>query len=88
MTPAVTRITTDGDVWQFQKVKSSNIDSIAYSPAKSLMLVRFRDGAIYEYADVPAEKHTALMAAPSIGRHLAQTFGKGRRLSGAEVQAL
>ena len=51
-------------------VKSSNIESVAYDPATRELHVRFKNGGTYSYEDVPAEKHAALMAAPSVGGYL------------------
>lgn len=53
-------------------VKSSNIKSIGHDPATNTMHVEFNNGGVYEYDDVPPEKHAALVNAHSIGAHFAQ----------------
>jgi hypothetical protein len=54
----------------YAPVKSGNIKEVGYDPASRTLGVRFHSGATYHYADVSAEKHAALMAAPSVGSHL------------------
>jgi hypothetical protein len=51
-------------------VRSSNISSIGYDPQKKTLEVRFRDGAVYQYFDVPAYLHSELMNASSHGKFL------------------
>jgi hypothetical protein len=51
-------------------VKSSQIASVGYDPEKQVLEIEFRHGGtIYHYFEVPPEKHAALMAADSIGKH-------------------
>lgn len=50
-------------------VTSSQIKSIGYDPATNTLEVEFTNGSVYQYADVPAETHRALMGAESIGRY-------------------
>lgn len=53
-----------------QPVKSSQIASVGYDPEKQVLEIEFRHGGnIYHYANVPPEKHAALMASDSIGKH-------------------
>lgn len=52
-------------------VTSSNIKSIGYDSAGKLLEVEFMNGGVYVYKDVPPEEHQALMAAKSVGAHLA-----------------
>jgi len=52
-----------------QKVNSSDIDSIGYSDAKNIMLVRFKTGAMYEYHGIGADIYTALVSSQSIGKY-------------------
>ena len=51
-----------------QKVESSNITSIGFDA--STLEVEFTNGSIYQYAGVPCEVHTALMAVESKGKFL------------------
>ena len=52
-------------------VKSSNVSKIGYSPETKTMHVEYAGGGTYAYHGVSADQHKALMAAPSIGKHLA-----------------
>lgn len=51
-------------------VKSANVEAIGHDPVTNKMRVRFHGGAEYEYHDVPAKAHQALLDAASIGKHL------------------
>ncbi len=53
-------------------VDSSNIASIGYDAETATMHVEFHSGRVYEYADVPAEEHANLLAAPSVGGHFSK----------------
>jgi hypothetical protein len=54
----------------YQKVKSSNISEVGYDPETKTLGVKFHNGGVAHYHDVAPEKHTAMMAAESIGKHL------------------
>ncbi|MYS13691.1 KTSC domain-containing protein [Streptomyces sp. SID4982] len=60
-----------------EQVRSSNIRSVGYSQADRVLEVAFHSGALYRYDSVPADVHSALMAASSKGSFLAR-FVKGR----------
>lgn len=51
-------------------VASSQVKAIGHDPATNTLRVEYASGGVYDYAGVDAEKHRALMAAPSIGSHL------------------
>ena len=53
-------------------VTSSNIKSVGYDPASEILEVEFNNGGVYQYAHVSQAKHTALMAAPSVGRYFSR----------------
>ncbi len=53
-------------------VQSASIHSIGHDPETSTLHVKFHSGDTYHFHNVSALKHQALMAAPSIGRHLNQ----------------
>lgn len=53
-----------------QRVTSSNIASIGYDPASSVLEVEFVNGSIYQYRSVPQYIHDALMTASSHGSYL------------------
>jgi hypothetical protein len=55
-----------------QLVQSSNVYSVGYDAEKRRLEVEFVNGGVYEYLDVPPEKHEALLAAESKGRYLTQ----------------
>lgn len=50
-------------------VESSHLKSVGYDAESRILTIEFRDGAIYEYADVPPEIHAGLMNAASHGRY-------------------
>lgn len=56
-----------------QPVTSGLIHAIGHDPETNLLYVQFKakagPGSIYSYPNVPAEKHAAMMAAESIGKH-------------------
>lgn len=50
-------------------LSSSCLSHASYCPASSILTVRFtKSGCRHSYADVPAEKVSRMLAAPSIGR--------------------
>lgn len=58
-------------------VSSSNIESIGYDASSSILEVRFLNGAIYQYHNVPHSIYSGLMAAPSHGSYLDTYIKKG-----------
>lgn len=58
-------------------VESSNVESVGYNPETETLHVRYKNGSLYEYAGVPQDTHEELMAAESVGQHLAQNV-KGK----------
>lgn len=50
-------------------VTSSQLKSVGHDPATNKMHVEFKNGTVYEYADVSAADHQALVSAPSVGQH-------------------
>lgn len=54
-----------------QTVDSSQIRSVGYDEAAKTLEVEFTTGGIYQYADVPKEKHAAFLSSDSKGRYLA-----------------
>lgn len=61
-------------------VESSNIASIGHE--NEVLKVQFRDGAEYQYEDVPAARHAELMASESKGKWLNEFIYRrsGRKL--------
>lgn len=56
-------------------VDSSSIDSVGYE--RNVLEVRFRNGGLYQYLDVPEQAVVALMRAESKGRFFNQEI-RGR----------
>lgn len=54
-----------------QNVESSNVESVGYDPDTQELHVRYKNGSLYKYEGVPPEAHEELMAADSVGTHLA-----------------
>lgn len=48
---------------------SKNIARAGYDPATQTLRIEFRNGGAYDYADVPSETHTGLVAADSPGSY-------------------
>lgn len=48
-------------------VESGNVAEIGHDAATNTLEVQYKNGGVYRYADVDADKHSALMKAPSIG---------------------
>ena len=53
-------------------VKSSNVVSIGYDPARQALEVEFRSGTVYRYDGVPPDIHQALMQSRSAGTFVAR----------------
>lgn len=53
-----------------QRVSSSNIASIGYDESTSTLEVRFLNGGIYHYFNVPLSAYRGLMTASSHGTYL------------------
>lgn len=51
-------------------VTSGNCASVGYDVTTSILEVEFRRGGVYQYFDVPASEHAALLAASSVGGYL------------------
>jgi len=50
-------------------VESSTLAVVAYDEARELLQLQFLSRAIYQYLNVPAAVHQALLDAPSKGRY-------------------
>lgn len=59
---------------EWKDVTSSNVAAVAWRQTSTTtvspgdLLVRFRNGSVYKYMDVPREVYRRLLAAPSVGR--------------------
>ena len=54
---------------QRDRVDSSVIATIGYSPDDCVLEVEFHSGRVYQYFDIPVEEYEKLMTASSIGRY-------------------
>jgi hypothetical protein len=50
-------------------VVSSNIVSVRYDPEARTLDVEFKNGAVYQYADVPQEEYDGFLSSDSKGRY-------------------
>ncbi|MXW62758.1 MAG: KTSC domain-containing protein [Acidimicrobiaceae bacterium] len=50
-------------------VSSTNIQSIGYESNSRVLEIEFRQGAVYQYSNVPASLHRGLMNAASHGSY-------------------
>jgi hypothetical protein len=48
---------------------SKVLKSVGYDEASGTLEVEFKNGGLYQYADVPADEYAALMLAPSKGTY-------------------
>lgn len=55
-------------------VSSSNIESVGYDEQNQLVYVRFINGTLYIYKEVPKYEYEALLNAPSIGSYLHRNY--------------
>jgi hypothetical protein len=52
------------------KVNSSTISEIGYDAQRSVMIVKFKTGAVYEYLEVPQSIYDFVINADSVGKAL------------------
>lgn len=51
-------------------VSSSMLQAVGYDAANNALYVRFNNGKLYRYLDVPSGEYEAMRAADSVGRYL------------------
>lgn len=51
-------------------VTSRHIAAVGHDPMTNTLTVQFRNGATYEYEDVPRERYEVLLGADSAGTYL------------------
>jgi Zn finger protein HypA/HybF involved in hydrogenase expression len=56
----------------WQSVKSSNIEALAYDPEKKILSVRFIKSGIYHCLDVPQNIFDEFLNAESVGKYFAE----------------
>jgi hypothetical protein len=59
---------------QRTSVSSSNVESVGYDEDHQTLEIEFKNGAIYQYFDVPQNIFNTLIAAGSIGAYLASNI--------------
>lgn len=68
----------EADAQSWTSVRSSNVESVAYSDDFARLYVRFKGGAIYVYHTVPRGVFDGLLSAPSKGQYVFYVLrGKG-----------
>jgi hypothetical protein len=73
--PILPRLIRIQESMQRVPVDSSSITSIGYAPEQQVLELEFRQsGEVYQYFNVPAEEHTAFLAADSKGTYLNRHF--------------
>lgn len=53
-----------------QQVESSNIASIGHDAETNVLEIEFKNGAVYQYPDVPRWRYNEMMSADSKGQFL------------------
>lgn len=52
-----------------QPVSSSDLRSVGYDAANSILEIEFHSGGVYQYFSVPSNTYQSLMSAPSHGQY-------------------
>lgn len=55
-------------------VSSSNIESIGYDESNEQVYVKFLNGSLYVYTNVPIHEFESLRDAPSLGSYLHRSY--------------
>lgn len=53
-----------------EPVESSQVESIGHDEAMGILVVKFKKGGLYAYADVPRSKFSDMKASESVGGYL------------------
>lgn len=62
-------------------VSSSNVSAVGYDNDTSTLQIRFNDGSLYQYFDVPKPIYVGLLAADSVGKFMHQNVKGAFRYS-------
>lgn len=62
---------------QLYAVVSSNIAAVGYDAESMVLYVKFKNGSVHAYEQVPAFEYLGLRAAPSVGKRFAANI-KGK----------
>ena len=57
-------------------VVSSNVESIGYNEGTQILRIKFLNGAIYEYKNVPLMEFEQLKNASSVGSYLSRNIAR------------
>jgi hypothetical protein len=60
-----------------QRVSSSNLHSVGYDPESLTLEIKFQGSGVYQYFNVPPDRHQRLMSASSKGSYF-DAYIKGR----------
>jgi hypothetical protein len=52
--------------------QSSNVARFGYDEETRVLKVEFKNGAVYDYYDLPEQVFNGMKSAPSVGQYLAQ----------------
>jgi hypothetical protein len=58
-------------------VQSSNVVSVGYDVDSQTLEIEFKDGAVYQYYNVPQTIHDELMNSSSVGKFIHQYIKNG-----------
>lgn len=74
----------EGFFMEWVSVESSNLDAVRYLVGQSILEMRFKDGAIYQYSEVPQYEYDELLNSSSKGKYANQNIYKrypGQRIN-------
>ena len=55
-------------------IQSSNISAAGHDEKENILAIKFKDGALYHYHDVPKDVYETLIGAKSVGSHFHSTI--------------
>ena len=73
----------------FETTKSSYIAGLGYDPGNQELFVKFNNGVIWKYFDVPESAHVSLLLAESTGKFYAKEIKgvfTGRKVEPEDAQ--
>ena len=74
---------------EFEKTKSSYIQGVGYDPGNQELFVKFNNGVIWKYFDVPESAYVSLLLAESTGKFFAKEIKgvfTGRKVEPKDAQ--
>jgi hypothetical protein len=77
------------DYWHLIKkavaVNSTAVDEVTYDENKKIMIVKFHNGRIYEYSQVPKEEYETVIHAKSVGTYMNEEIVKPQKYAYKEL---